>query len=158
MMAETIDLEVKPEPIEEQPHQQGHRVWPALTGPLDPNEKVLLLIERNEQAPDSKGFRRYQTLFVSRGDKVVKFMADMGPESLFAAGPLNIPGGDPANPQADWSMNVTEIQVEADYLREYLLEKEYQEGKKQAPDLIQKYADEIDQGDMTRKGKRWYPL
>tara|TARA_Y100000310_G_scaffold15644_1_gene15692 strand:+ start:3530 stop:4030 length:501 start_codon:yes stop_codon:yes gene_type:complete len=154
-MSDPIDLTVQPVPVEEQPHQDGHKVWPTAFG-LDPTEKALLLVERNEQSPGSRGFRRYQTIFVNRGDRLAKWMGDMGEEVIFATGPFSIPGGDPGKPESEWFATVGELKEQANEMRQHLLEKLLKEGKLQAPPLIEMYADEIEQRDWVRKGKRVY--
>lgn len=157
MEPENIDLSVKPEAVEEQPHQKGHKIWPE-TYSLTSDEPALLLVERNEQSPDFSGFRRYQTIFVARNDKLAKFMADMGPEIGFTSSPFSIPGGDPKYPASEWYHTVEELQEFANDMREFLLRKEYEDGKRQAPPLIDQYAVEVEQNEMTRKGKRWHTL
>ena len=107
-----------PEPITLQPHQLHHMVWPE-TYEVFPDEPALLLIERPEVAPDHSGWRRYQSIFVVRGDGLGKYMEDMGPADLHVAPSFDIPGGDPALEQistGDWH-TVAELMEMADELR-----------------------------------------
>lgn len=128
-------------PIEVQPHQVGHKVWPQAFQ-VFPDEKALLLIERDENRPDSRGFHRYQTIFVARNDELAKYMEDMGPTQMFIAPGLNIPGGDPASPVGQWWETVAELKGYADDLREWLANRVY---RHEVADLVSGYHDLIDQ-------------
>ena len=138
----------EPVPIEVQPHQLRHKVWPV-AHTVDPNEKALLLIERNENRPDYRGFRRYQSIFVARGDRLAKYMTDMGPPEAFIASELDIPGGDPGNPLGEWWETVAALHDYADTFREFLAERQYQ---REVADLIGGYHDQIDQEGRALRG------
>jgi len=137
-----------PEPITLQPHQLHHMVWPE-TYEVFPDEPALLLIERPEVAPDHSGWRRYQSIFVVRGDGLGKYMEDMGPADLHVAPSFDIPGGDPALEQispGDWH-TVAELRDYADDFRAFLIKRKLQ---REVPDLINGYHDEIDQEARAR--------
>lgn len=52
------------------------------------------LFEIHEQAPDRKGFRRYQIIRVVRADRETEYRKDLGPAKKFAGIPqIRIPGG-----------------------------------------------------------------
>lgn len=140
----------EPQPVESlQPHQQGHKVWPVAEG-VDPNEPALLLYEHNEQAPDYSGFRRYQTIYVIRGDVLAKYMEDMGPAILYPAVPLQIPGDDPTHdpgPTSDWE-TVGSLQGNADELRDWLLSREI---KHEIPNFEALFHDDVAQENLWRK-------
>lgn len=136
-----------PVPIEAQPHQQGHKVWPVAYE-VYPDEKALLLIERDENAPGFRGFRRYQTIFVARKDELAKYMEDMGPAELFLASALDVPGGDPGKPLGDWWETVGSLRDCADDLRALLAERQL---RRQVPDLLRGYHDLIDEQTRERK-------
>ena len=57
------------------------------------DEPCLGLYEMNLQAPDSSGFRRYQIIYVMRGDKPAEMRKDMGKAKSFTANQFRIPGG-----------------------------------------------------------------
>jgi hypothetical protein len=138
-----------PEPITFQPHQLHHKVWSA-TYEVFRDEPALLLIERPEMAPDSSGWRRYQSIFVVRGDGLGKYMEDMGPAELHLASAFDIPGGDPAMEQitpGDWH-TVAELKDYADDFRAFLAKRELQ---REVPDLIGGYYDQIDQEVRARR-------
>lgn len=61
---------------------------------VDMNEPCLLLKEEHLQSPGSKGWRRYQTLYVMRFDKPAQFVTDLGPAAGYAIdSQFRIPGG-----------------------------------------------------------------
>lgn len=126
--------------VENQPHQAKHAVWPE-TKVIWEDEKALLLIERDEMAPDSSGFRRYQTIFVARNDALAKYMEDMGPSSLYIASGFDIPGGDPGNPLGQWEETVGELRDWANVFREWLVNREM----RKMPDLINGFYDHVEQ-------------
>lgn len=58
------------------------------------DEPCLLLKEEHLQAPDSKGWRRVQTLVVMRGDAPAELRRDLGPAAAFhGVQQFRIPGG-----------------------------------------------------------------
>lgn len=127
--------------IEVQPHQSGHKVWPE-TYELSPNEKALLLVERNETRPDFSGLHRYQTIFVSRNDTLAKYMEDMGPAELFIAAELDIPGGDPGKPHSEWVETVASLKDYADDFRDWLTNRQ---ARHEIPGLLNRYYDQVDE-------------
>ena len=127
--------------IDVQPVQLGHKSWPN-TFAIDPDERALLLIERDENRPDFGGFRRYQTIFVSRNDTLAKYMEDMGPAEAYISPGLDIPGGDPALPEREWWETVGSLKEYADQFREWLTLRVYHD---EVPDLVSGYHDAIDQ-------------
>ena len=134
--------------LEKQPHKLGANVWPETTW-VDPNEKALLLIERNETAPDYKSLRRYQTLFVKRGDGLAKYMEDMGPAVLYLAAELDVPGGDPSNTAGEWFESVESLRDHANVFREWLAQRRYE---REVPDLVGGVYDLMEQeGRMQRR-------
>jgi hypothetical protein len=136
-----------PVPIEEQPHQLRHKVWPVAYS-VDPNEKALLLVERNENSPDSRGFRRYQTIFVARNDELAKYMTDMGVAEGWVASELDVPGGDPGNPMGEWWETVGALQDYANEFRLWLTERVLE---REVKDLAAGYHDQVDQEERERR-------
>ena len=139
------------EAIEIQPHQQGHRVWEPVFQ-VSPNEPALLLIERNEQAPDYSGFRRYQTIFIQKGQGLGKYMEDMGPVGLYLAGGFSIPGGDPGAVDTRWAdwHTVDELKDYAEWMRGHLAERVLKGIHREMPDLRQGFYDQIDEEDRIK--------
>lgn len=60
---------------------------------VHPDEKCALLAEVNLRTPDSRGFHRYQILFVVRGDRLAEHRVDLGPRESFTAPQFRVPGG-----------------------------------------------------------------
>ena len=58
---------------------------------ISPDEKAWSLAEVIRQAPDYKGFRRYQHVIVVRGDKLAEFVVDMGRATKYRADQFRIP-------------------------------------------------------------------
>ena len=132
-----------------QPHQTGHKVWPMACG-VQINEPALLLYEHNEQAPDYRGFRRYQSIYVIRDDVLAKYMRDMGPVMLYTLSPLQIPGDDPTRepgPPSDWE-TVGSLQGYADEFRDWLWGKEIEH---EMPDFYNGLHDDIAQEALWRR-------
>lgn len=85
------------------------------------DEPCLGLFEMNEQAPDSRGFHRYQIIYVMRGDKPAEFRIDMGLASKWKGkDQFRIPGGvwDYAMNKYDVVENVGRLRGIADILRD----------------------------------------
>ena len=143
----TDEIRKEPLPIEDQPHEMGRRIWPECYE-IDQNELALLLVERNENRPDFRGFRRYQTIFVKRGDGLAKYMEDMGPAEAFIAGGLDVIGGDPGKPRKEWILTVGELKDHANGLRQWLTE---QTAQREVPDLIAGVHDDIDMENLERR-------
>lgn len=57
------------------------------------DEPCLGLAELNKQAPDFRGFHRYQIISVIRNDKRIDYREDLGLASNFKADQFVIPGG-----------------------------------------------------------------
>jgi len=57
------------------------------------DEPCLGLYEMNLQSPNSRGFHRYQIIFVMRGDKPAEYRRDMGLAKNFKADQLRVLGG-----------------------------------------------------------------
>ena len=57
------------------------------------DEPAFNLTEVNLQAPDSKGWRRYQIISVLRDDRLAEYREDLGPRDSFTAAAFRIPGG-----------------------------------------------------------------
>jgi hypothetical protein len=57
------------------------------------DEKCALLAEVNLRSPDSRGFRRYQILYVVRNDALTECRIDLGPRENFAAPQFRVLGG-----------------------------------------------------------------
>ena len=142
-------------PVEVQPHEAGHVEWPVAYE-VYPEEKALLLIERNENQPDYKGFRRYQSIFVVRNDELAKYMEDMGPAEVFAAPELQVPGGDPGKPLGEWLETVAALKDYADDFRVWLTERVFE---RQVADLEAGYHDQIDEHNrIARRQSQFGPL
>jgi len=149
-MVDVLDEKPQLVPLEDnQPQQLNHKEWPVAYG-LDPNEPALLLVERNEMSPDSKGWRRYQTIFVVRGEQVRKYMADMGPREMYIAGAFNCIGGNPELQRTRWSNwhTVAELQGQADSMRESLAKRKIE---REVPDLVSGYHDQLLEQDLVQR-------
>jgi hypothetical protein len=57
------------------------------------DEPAFNLTEVNLQAPDSKGWRRYQIISVLRDDRLAEYREDLGPRDNFTSDAFRIPGG-----------------------------------------------------------------
>jgi hypothetical protein len=57
------------------------------------DEKCALLAEVNLRSPDSRGFRRYQILYVVRNDQLTECRIDLGPRENFTAAQFRVLGG-----------------------------------------------------------------
>ena len=84
------------------------------------DEPCFSLREEYQQAPDGKGFRRYQVIKVVRGDKIASFMHDMGPQKTHKADCFVIPGGvwDVTDGHGELLHTVGELRDIADRIRE----------------------------------------
>ena len=87
---------------------------------LSPDEPCFGLCEMNLQAPDNKGFRRYQIIYVVRNDRVAEFRRDLGPAGDFKADQFRIPGGiiDPVTKKIYTEETVGRLTEIAEQLRE----------------------------------------
>jgi hypothetical protein len=66
-------------------------VIPIGTDFLLPDEKALVLVEANQLSPDYKRKRRFQLVYVVRGDKIAEHRKDLGAASNFKAPQFRIP-------------------------------------------------------------------
>ena len=57
------------------------------------DEPCMGLYEMNLQSPHSRGFHRYQIIYVMRGDKPAEYRKDMGLAKNFKADQLRVLGG-----------------------------------------------------------------
>ncbi len=57
------------------------------------DEPCIGLYEMEEQAPDSKGFHRYQIIHVMRNDELAEYRKDLGLAKKFKHDSIRIPGG-----------------------------------------------------------------
>ena len=116
------------------------------------DEPCLQLSEVNLQSPDSRGWRRYQILYVMRGDRPSEFRLDLGPASEYRACQFRVPGGalDEASGRYHVEHTVGELRDIADHLRA---------GRGTQPEteprlnLVQGYHDEMDRRRRRRKGR-----
>lgn len=60
---------------------------------LQRDEPAFCLTELAHNRPDSRGFHRYQVIYVLRGDNLVEHWRDLGPAGTFTASPFRVPGG-----------------------------------------------------------------
>ena len=136
------------DPLENQPHQQGHQIWPTCYE-VHGNEPALLLIERDENRPDFRGFHRYQTIFVWRNNAIAKYMEDMGPQELYVSGPIQIYGGDPSVPETtEWWETIDSLRNHADVFRELMAHRAIQ---REVPNLIKGFNDWVDEENLRRR-------
>jgi len=57
------------------------------------DEPCFRLAEVNLQSPGSRGWRRYQVVYVIRNDRLAEYRKDLGPAKKFNANQFQIPGG-----------------------------------------------------------------
>lgn len=83
------------------------------------DEPCLGLYEMNLQSTGSRGFRRYQIIYVMRGDKPAEMRRDMGSAKSFTANQFRIPGGakDEVSGRYYIEHTVGELVDIADYMR-----------------------------------------
>lgn len=67
------------------------RVGTVIEMTVREDERAYWLMEWDGKSPDSRSWRRYQSIGVVRNDEVVGFKRDMGPASAFTAGVINMP-------------------------------------------------------------------
>jgi len=74
------------------------------------DEKAMGLLEKHEQSPGSRGFRRYQCISVVRNGKLAEYREDMGSAKKYKGiNPIYIP--------SFFEHSVDELKDMADYLR-----------------------------------------
>lgn len=73
------------------------------------DEKVLALYERNGLTSDYKHLRRWQFIYVNRGDAIAEFITDLGPAEQFDAPELVL--------WSLWSDSVGQVMEEAERSR-----------------------------------------
>ena len=83
------------------------------------DEPCFGLAEVNLQRPDSKGWRRWQIIWVIRDDKLTESRLDLGPAPHFKAAQFQIPGGviDPETGRIEICHRVGELREIAEKLR-----------------------------------------
>jgi len=84
---------------------------------IDKDEPCLGLYEMNLQSPGSKGFHRYQIIYVMRDDKPTEYRKDMGLSKWFKHDQFRIPGGAFDNGRYWIEHTVAELMEIADQLR-----------------------------------------
>jgi len=121
---------------------------------INEDEPCLGLFELELQSPGSKGFHRYQIIYVMRGEKPAEFRKDMGLASEFNHDQLRIPGGayDPDTDKYYVEHTVGELRQIADQLRLIPMD------KKDLPNLVgskmmSTWLDEQEQKRNKRKGR-----
>ena len=83
------------------------------------DEPAFNLTEVNLQAPDNSGWRRYQIIFVVRGERMAEYREDLGPKESFTADSFRIPGGvwDASTRRMEVLHSVGELREIAEYVR-----------------------------------------
>ncbi len=118
---------------------------------ISQDEPCLGLYEYNLQAPDSHGFRRYQVIYVIRGDRPTECRRDLGLASNFKAEQFRIPGGvvDYTTGKGEIVHTVGELMDIADSLRADGIDY----GKDFRPrDLKQMWYDQMEEALKRRRG------
>ena len=89
----------------------------AIEAHLD--EPAFNLSEVNIQAPDNSGWRRYQIIYVVRGERMAEYREDLGPKDNFTADAFRIPGGvwDASTKRMEVLHSVGELREIAEYVR-----------------------------------------
>ncbi len=111
------------------------------------DEPVYWLQEGTGKSPDSRSWRRYQTIGIVRNDEIVAWTQDMGPADEFTVGPINFPflGGDET---------VGTIKYMADQYREQLMLRDpMEEFETTQGDWEQFYFDERNRRILEASGK-----
>lgn len=120
---------------------------------VHPNEPCWGLSEVNLQSPGSRGFHRYQLIFVIRNDKVYEYRKDMGLAKNFSAIQFRIPGGfRQPDGRFDIVHTVAELQGIADDMRHDT------PPQHEPSDLIGQYHDHIEKRKKERKGQIAYAI
>ena len=83
------------------------------------DEPAFNLSEINLQAPDNSGWRRYQIIYVVRGERMAEYREDLGPKDDFSADSFRIPGGvwDANTKRMEVLHSVGELREIAEYVR-----------------------------------------
>ena len=83
------------------------------------DEPAFNLSEVNLQAPDNSGWRRYQVIYVVRGERMAEYREDLGPKDNFTADAFRIPGGvwDASTRRMEILHSVGELREIAEYVR-----------------------------------------
>lgn len=113
------------------------------------DEPAYYLIESNLQSPGSRGWRRYQRIWVIRNDAVAEWKKDLGAAANFTAPGFGIPGGvtDEQTGHIEVFHTVGELVDIADAIRAGQIEQPHVEPS----DLIGSYNDEYDKRRKWRK-------
>lgn len=122
----------------------------AATNAVSMDEKAFHLSEVHLQSPGSRGWRRYQIIYVNRDDRLTEFRRDLGPAQNFQhAEQFRIPGGvvDPQTGRYELLHTVGELVDIADFLRDG------PDAKPEMPriNLADGYHDELDRRRRWRK-------
>ena len=106
------------------------------------DEPAFNLSEVNLQAPDNSGWRRYQIIYVVRGERMAEYREDLGPKDNFAADSFRIPGGvwDANTKRMEVLHSVGELREIAEYVRLGPTVKPHIEKR----DLVHEYNDHMD--------------
>ena len=106
------------------------------------DEPAFNLSEVNLQAPDNSGWRRYQIIYVVRGERMAEYREDLGPKDDFTADAFRIPGGvwDASTKRMEVLHSVGELREIAEYVRLGPTVKPLIENR----DLIHEYNDHMD--------------
>lgn len=82
-------------------------------------EPAFCLSEVDHNSPDFKGFRRYQIIYVVRGDALAEHWRDLGPAKNFKANGFRVPGGViDTHGKCEILHTVEELREIADHLRQ----------------------------------------
>ena len=106
------------------------------------DEPAFNLSEVNLQAPDNSGWRRYQIIYVVRGERMAEYREDLGPKDNFTADAFRIPGGvwDASTNRMEVLHSVGELREIAEYVRLGPTVKPHIEKR----DLVHEYNDHMD--------------
>lgn len=87
------DKELDGTPVMGHPSEVARDMKIPVTDWVSMDEPAVRLIEVNENAPDSSGFRRYQRIIVVRKDEFAEYSEDLGPAGNYTANEIVLPGG-----------------------------------------------------------------
>lgn len=114
------------------------------------DEPCFMLVEENWQSPGSRGFHRYQTVRVVRGDRLADYQTDLGLASRFRkAIQFRIPGGvlEPESGRIRIFHTVGELRDIADMVRSGKVPP----SEIEPSDLVTGYYDHMDQRHRWQK-------
>jgi|TARA_Y100000310_G_C20663561_1_gene806178 hypothetical protein len=93
LVNQIADKELDGTPVLDHPSEIARDQYIPVTAWVSMDEPAVRLIEVNENAPDSSGFRRYQRIIVVRKDAFAEYSEDLGPAGNYAANEIILPGG-----------------------------------------------------------------